>query len=208
MEFIHNFTKITVKAKLGSLSDSRVAEVHSRLKASFPRLSRDKQAGLVLMVDSARLRAVILGTDDFTVSFDKTGADPDLTLASQTIKDVLDALLVTGEYEATIRTVGTLPSRTGDSMSETLGLSKMHVSGSRWEQLKGIGLRLLYDHEGGLSELKLEPLLMDPTYYYIESIVNLNRPSNPDSITANAGAALADIREYAPRIISQGLAEG
>lgn len=156
---------------VGPLGEKKILKVKEQLGADFVAVSPHDQPGIIIVNPSKQI-VLILTSQQITFGADGDNVVPDFDYIRQTLTGVFDVLLLDPICTSSgVQIVGNY-SFDGSSMNDSFRL--LNADRKELETgimgIKGVGFRFLIDHNPDTWEYKIEPLIANPSFYFVEAI--------------------------------------
>lgn len=159
--------KITLMKLIGDLSNKKIEKLHEELKSFLPIVNR-LQFGYIFANEETGMFLVIL---DKQVILETRGSEEKFNRnqVHEIIKIVFDVLLLDEETQVILDVIGTVKD-----VKSTFNKSLAFINNinDNMDEIYGVGYKLFIKNEEYIGELRIEPLVKDDTYFYIEYIMS------------------------------------
>ncbi|PGL32164.1 hypothetical protein [Bacillus cereus] len=192
--------KIVLNTNVGTINEKKADIIADKFKEDFPiKVSQEKQGlgNVFYLANPLTKEAILVEENKVTYQIDSEArVEPNFVTIKENLKKLYSTLLLDEDAEVIIHYIGSTAATTENAMEEsTTKLSAGQEIKQQMENLKGIGLRFLIEHRTGLWEYKVEPLINDPRFYFIEMICNINKQKSIDEIVHVAEESYIDFNE-------------
>jgi hypothetical protein len=152
---------------IGDLSNKKIEKLHEELKSFLPIVNR-LQFGYIFANEETGMFLVIL---DKQVILETRGSEEKFNRnqVHEIIKIVFDVLLLDEETQVILDVIGTVKD-----VKSTFNKSLAFINNinDNMDEIYGVGYKLFIKNEEYIGELRIEPLVKDDTYFYIEYIMS------------------------------------
>ena len=196
---------INLVQPVGKLNDAKIALIRSRMGNRFPLTATpDDNPALLFFLNPSQQESLIIGPNQIGVQIEGDDIAPDIDLMTSWLEDVVSALVLSEVSAFSIRCVAHYSAEGANAAQASLGSLK---NSSEIEDLVpdtwGVGLRFLRRGSGTtpMSELKVEPLLHDPSFYFVEAMHNMPETTMLAEVAAVAKHAYHETKESIMKLI-------
>jgi hypothetical protein len=174
--------RIALSLPVGIVNEARIKRIKEEFGPAFNALNDGTN---VIFVNPDGKRSFALNAQQIIVGFDGEGVTPDFDWTKETIDKICDILMLdkkSGFYFQLIANCPAMGSSKDNSIDLVLADKKAAIL-EIYPELEAVGIRFIGNHESGIVDFKVEPLLANPSQYYIEAIINFPVVTDLDNIT-------------------------
>jgi len=159
--------KITFMKDLGELSEKKLNQINDEIKVFYPSFGKFPFGFLYANNDTRQ--QLIIAPGQLTVD---AQANINFDSIKTIVNKVFDILLLDSPTISVIVCTG-LISHGESAFSKSLSFLEENLKGKveTLGMINGIGLRFFTNKEGEKGEFKIEPFVRDPSYFYVERII-------------------------------------
>lgn len=158
--------------QVGDLSNKKIERLQESLKDKFSIIDKLQYGGYIFINELKKLFLIVTNNQ---VTLEIRGVDVtyDKSLLYDIIEKVFDILLLDEETEVLLNIVG-LVENTPSTFDKSLEFIQNHNI-DNIDNIYGVGYKFFIKDEKYIGELKIEPLVRDDKYFYIQYIMSSNR---------------------------------
>lgn len=179
--FLRSF-RLNITVPVGPISEKKVQKIQQVLGEEFP-LATGVDNVSTMLVNPTKQAVLLFAPQQVTFGLDGENVNPDFEYMKSTIYVAIEALLVDPIGKAGIHIVGNYPyyKSSMDDSFKFLSIPKKELQAGL-AGLKGVGLRFLIDRGEDTWEYKVEPLIKNPNFYFLEAICGITKDLPLDDI--------------------------
>lgn len=196
---------INLMQPVGKLNDAKIALIRSSTGNRFPLTAiPENNPALLFFLNSSGQESLIVGPNQISVQIEGDDIAPDIDLMTSWLEKVVSALVLNTVSTCSIRCVAHCSVEGTDAAQASLGsLKDLSAITDVIPGVWGVGLRFLRESNDTttMSELKVEPLLLDPSFYFIEATYNMPETTMLTEVAATAKHAYCEAKESTIKLI-------
>ncbi|TDO94074.1 hypothetical protein DFR79_10439 [Halanaerobium saccharolyticum] len=178
-----DYFKLNVSQNVGQISKKKLSLLKEILSAEYPEVQRLDNGGYIFLNLNEKSNFLIL-PNQVSANFDKIPETFDFNSdVKKPLLQIFEALIFEEEVKASARF--NFLKDTSNSFEKSLDLIDNEKKKSKLNEkgIIGTGYRFLREGQfGGISEIKIEPLIDDKSKWFIESIININNDTNINAV--------------------------
>jgi hypothetical protein len=178
-----DYFKLNVSQNIGQISKKKLSLLKEILNEDYPELQRLDNGGYVFLNLNEKSNFLIL-PNQVSANFDKIPETFDFNSdVKKPLLQIFEALIFEEEVKASARF--NFLKDTSNSFEKSLDLIDNEKKKEKLIEkgIIGAGYRFLRESQfGGISEIKIEPLIGDKSKWFIESIININNDTNINAV--------------------------
>lgn len=191
--------KIVINTNVGNINQKKADSLANAFNNGFEvKMLQEQPFGNVfILANPINREALIIDPSKITYQMDSEDTIvPDFEKIKENLKVIFDTLLLDENTTGLIHYVGQVESKDENSMTNSLRKFLPHQDlANDFKNLKGLGLRFLFEHHTGLWEYKVEPHINDVRYFFVEMICNVNTGLHINDITKIANEYYNDFTD-------------
>lgn len=178
-----DYFKLNVSQNVGQISKKKLSLLKEILSAEYPEVQRLDNGGYIFLNLNKKSNFLIL-PNQVSANFDKIPETFDFNSdVKKPLLQIFEALIFEEEVKASARF--NFLKDTSNSFEKSLDLIDNEKKKRKLNEkgIIGTGYRFLKEGQfGGISEIKIEPLIDDKSKWFIESIININNDTNINAV--------------------------
>lgn len=172
------FKKVAVGmlTPIGALNDAKLEKLQEVFAARFPLIGRQEGGESTVLVNPNARKSIVIAADRIILEYNGDNVsvgEEDISQISDDLHALSVTLLLNKSFSFAVNLVAHARSAEGNALVASM---KALSESNEWNNLSGVGLRLLFERED-IWEYKLEPLLSDRAFYFLEAICNTTTAS-------------------------------
>ncbi|KGG79637.1 hypothetical protein [Caloranaerobacter azorensis] len=171
-----NNIRIDFIKQVGDLSNKKIEKLQKDLKDKFSAIDKLQYGGYIFINELKNL-FLIVTNNQVTLEIRGVNVTYDKSFLYDILKKVFDILLLDEETEVLLSIVGLIKS-VSSTFNKSLKFIENH-SIDNIDSIYGVGYKFFMKEGKYIGELKIEPLVRDDKYFYIQYIMSSNRREYP-----------------------------
>jgi hypothetical protein len=159
---------IVINTQIGTINDTKIKVLKDKLGSErFPLIGRQEGAPIVLMTNPNTREALVLAPNLIQVNIEGDNVNPQFEKIENDLKKISEILMLDNKLPYTLRVAAHYPAESPNAFDQSLAFVRDNITDD-FPELKGIGLRFLWEQDQNIWEFKLEPFINDGKYFFIE----------------------------------------